>query len=38
MQIDVDNHVNKNVIDWVIFFDTNLQDENNVYKSRSFLA
>jgi hypothetical protein len=38
MQIDVDAHIYENVINNVIFFDSNLQDEDNVYKSRFFFA
>jgi hypothetical protein len=38
MQIDVDSHIDENVIDNVVSFDSNLKDENNAHKSRSFLA
>jgi hypothetical protein len=38
MRIDVDSYIDENVIDNVVFFDLSLQDENNAYKSRSFLA
>ncbi len=38
MQIKVDSHIYENVIDNVISFDSSLQDENNVYKVRSFFA
>jgi hypothetical protein len=38
MRVDVDSHIDEDVIDNVIFFDSSLQDENNAYRSRSFLA
>jgi hypothetical protein len=33
MQIDVDTHIYENVIDNIVFFNSNLQNEDNVYKS-----
>jgi hypothetical protein len=38
MRIDVDAHVYENVIDNVVFFDSSLQDEDNVYKFQFFFA
>ncbi len=38
MQIDIDSHIDENVIDNVVFFDLNLQDEDNIYKFRTFFV
>ncbi len=38
MQIDVDLHIDENVIDNVVFFDLSLQDKDNAHKSRFFFA
>jgi hypothetical protein len=38
MRVDVDSHIDEDVIDNVVFFDSSLQDEDNAYKSRSFFA
>jgi hypothetical protein len=38
MRIDVDAHIYENVIDSVVSFDSSLQNEDNAYKSRTFLA
>jgi hypothetical protein len=38
MRIDIDSHIDEDVIDNVVFFDSSLQDEDNIYKSRTFFV
>ncbi len=38
MRIDIDSHIDEDVIDNVVSFDSSLQDEDNIYKFRTFLV